>query len=93
MILGEEKSRLRQCLYQLDEKSQDIIILSYWEDMTPRQIAAILNLPEGTVKVTKMRAKKALRQMMIEELAEETEGDKSSSPQLKVLRGMLDTED
>lgn len=64
MILSEEKQLIRRCILQLDDRSQDILVLFYWESLTTRQIAAVLDLPEGTVKVTLMRSRQALEKML-----------------------------
>lgn len=93
IILSEDKSRLRQCLNRLDEKSRDILILSFWEEMSSRQIAAILDLPVGTVKVTKMRAKEALREMMSEKASAAAASQADSPPRLRIVGGNLTDQD
>lgn len=67
MILSEEKQLIRKCILRLDEKSQDVLVLYYWENLTTRQIAAVLDLPEGTVKVTLMRSRHTLEKMLSSE--------------------------
>ena len=46
----DEKLDLLQALEQLDEKYKAVILLKYYRDLTVRDIAAILECPEGTVK-------------------------------------------
>ena len=42
--------RLAKALQSLTERKRDFILLSYFLDMTDREIAEKLNLPLGTVK-------------------------------------------
>lgn len=46
----EEQLRLKQCLQQLNSKQQEVIRLRYFLDMDYQGIAALLNIPLGTVK-------------------------------------------
>jgi len=46
---------------------REVIVLFYFEDMTLRDIANILNIPEGTVKSRLIRARKKLYEVLGEE--------------------------
>jgi len=93
IILSEDMLHLRHCLDRLDEKSRDILILSFWEEMSSSQIAAILDMPVGTVKVTKMRAKEALRKMMSEPASAAAASQADSLPRLRIVGGNLADQD
>jgi RNA polymerase sigma-70 factor (ECF subfamily) len=67
MIFTEEQLQVRECLKRLDETSQNIIILHYWEGMSLKAIQAILNKPSGTIKSKLKRARDALKRMLMEE--------------------------
>lgn len=41
---------LRQCMEQLPAKHRECLHLTYFEDLSMREIAALLGIPEGTVK-------------------------------------------
>ncbi|MBP3351502.1 MAG: sigma-70 family RNA polymerase sigma factor [Lachnospiraceae bacterium] len=47
---GEEMSILRREIAYLSEKRRKIVFLYYYENKSIREIASLLNLPEGTVK-------------------------------------------
>jgi len=91
LIASENKARITHCLNKLDEKSQDVLVLSFWESLSTREISAILNMPEGTVKVTKMRARQALYKLWVEESAEEAPPLQNQPPRLRVLEGKKHT--
>jgi len=53
--------RLREAVEKLDERSQAILHLSYFQDLPPREIAARLRVPVGTVRSRRRRALASLR--------------------------------
>jgi len=55
---------LAQCLARLPDTLRTIVTLFYLEERSVRTIAAMLNLPEGTVKSHLHRARRALGEMM-----------------------------
>lgn len=57
----EEHLDLWNALYQLDEKYKTVLILRFYQDYSVKQIAAILQYPEGTVKTYIRRGLHALR--------------------------------
>jgi RNA polymerase sigma-70 factor (ECF subfamily) len=59
--LGEIKVMLEKSLGELDYKYREVLILYYLEEMSYRDIADILQVPQGTVGVRLRRAKEALR--------------------------------
>ncbi|WHY87270.1 sigma-70 family RNA polymerase sigma factor [Neobacillus novalis] len=52
---------LKDAMLGLDERSQEIITLKYFQDMKIKDIALTLQCPEGTVKTWLNKALKALR--------------------------------
>jgi RNA polymerase sigma-70 factor, ECF subfamily len=57
----EERMDLVDAIDQLEEKYKTVIILRYYNDLTIKEIAKILNYPEGTVKTNLHRAINQLR--------------------------------
>lgn len=71
MVLGREELRkhddyldLQSYISKLPSKYQEVITLSYFEDMDMGEIARILRKPEGTVKSLLHRGIDRLRKMM-----------------------------
>ncbi|WP_042150279.1 sigma-70 family RNA polymerase sigma factor [Paucisalibacillus sp. EB02] len=58
---SEEKLDLYHLLDYLNERDKTVIILKYYEDLTNREIAEILNCPEGTIKSCLHRSLKLLK--------------------------------
>ena len=58
---------LHDALFGLEEKLRLPLMLHYMEGYRVREIAAILDLPEGTVKTRLARAKRELKQYLEEE--------------------------
>lgn len=58
---------LQEMLYQLDEPAQTIIYSLYVEQLTCKQIASIVGIPEGTVKSKAFAARAKLRSWLKEE--------------------------
>jgi len=61
---------LRNCLFQLDERERIPIILHYIEGYEVREIAAILRIPQGTVKSRLDRGRRQLKDICREEVFE-----------------------
>ena len=57
----DEKLDLLQALEQLDEKYKTVILLKYYRDLTVKDIAIILECPEGTVKTNLHRGLQQLK--------------------------------
>lgn len=60
-VTEEERRIVRNAVAQLPDKYRIPILLSYMEELPMAEIAAILQMPEGTVKTRIHRAKKILR--------------------------------
>ncbi len=61
IVLTERQRTVRSAMASLDQLSQDIFLLHYWEDLTTAEISAVLGTPEGTVKTRLRRGREALR--------------------------------
>ena len=61
---------LRNCLFQLDERERIPIMLHYIEGYEVKQIAAILRIPQGTVKSRLDRGRRQLKDICREEVFE-----------------------
>jgi RNA polymerase sigma-70 factor (ECF subfamily) len=58
---GNAATRFEQLVASLPERQRAIVLLRYQEDMTPTEIAAMLQMPVATVKSHLQRALKLLR--------------------------------
>lgn len=70
-IPSEKHSDLLRSITDLDEKYKTVIILRFYKDYTVKQIAEILNCPEGTVKTNIHRGVNLLREKMKEDCINE----------------------
>lgn len=53
-----------QALARLSEQQRAVVYLSYWEDLTPAQIATVLDVAEGTVRKQLARGRDRLRRIL-----------------------------
>ncbi|MCM3760868.1 sigma-70 family RNA polymerase sigma factor [Alkalihalobacillus oceani] len=60
-VQPEDQLDLLDALGKLDEKYKTVLFLRFYEDYTVKQIASLLNHPEGTVKTNIHRALQLLR--------------------------------
>ena len=60
-------THLRNALNQLPDKFYSAVVLSYFQDLSLGEIAAIENCSVGTVKSRVFRGKRLLRQMLEKE--------------------------
>jgi RNA polymerase sigma-70 factor, ECF subfamily len=66
-----DRLELFTAIDRLNERYKSIIILKYYQDKTLKQIAEILDLPEGTVKSNLHRAIQELRILLKEDCVNE----------------------
>jgi RNA polymerase sigma-70 factor, ECF subfamily len=59
---------LAAALAQLPESDRDVVILIAWEELSYREVAAALAIPEGTVRSRLNRARRTLRAALAAEL-------------------------
>jgi RNA polymerase sigma-70 factor (ECF subfamily) len=55
---------IEQCVARLPDVQREVIMLYYFQDRDVAEVAAMLDLPEGTVKSHLHRARRALGAMM-----------------------------
>jgi RNA polymerase sigma-70 factor (ECF subfamily) len=58
---GDERALLRQLIEALPEDLRQPLVLSAIEEMTSREVAAAMGIPEGTVRTRVMRARAELK--------------------------------
>ena len=66
---GDMAEIVRRCVMRLPERYATIITLYYLEEMPYEEIAAIVEIPMGTLKTWMFRARKELRKIVEKELA------------------------
>lgn len=59
-----EKLDIRDALEDLEQELKIIVVLYYYEDMSIKDIAETLNIPEGTVKSRLSRARNKLKDLL-----------------------------
>lgn len=65
----------RELVNNLDKELREIVVLYYFEDFSVKQIAKIIQIPEGTVKSRLSRARKELEKKLIVQETEKKEND------------------
>ena len=63
----EEKCDLNSAIEQLSEKYRTVIYLKYFSEFTIKEIAFVMNAPEGSVKAYLSRAREELKQILKED--------------------------
>lgn len=53
-----------RALQSLPADMREVVVLRYFEDLSSREIAAILRIPDGTVRFRLSRAKQQLRPLL-----------------------------
>ena len=61
MADGDERALLRRLIEALPEELRQPLVLSAIEEMTSREVAAAMGIPEGTVRTRVMRARAQLK--------------------------------
>jgi RNA polymerase sigma-70 factor (ECF subfamily) len=70
MIRDEERKRLRAALASLPERDREILVMRHLEQLENSEIAAVLSISEGAVRVRHVRALRRLRALLDEEHSE-----------------------
>lgn len=63
----EEKCDLKSAIEQLSEKYRTVIYLKYFSEFTTKEIAFVMNAPEGSVKAYLSRARGELKKILKED--------------------------
>jgi len=61
---AQDAERLRHCLDRLPEGQREVMHLAFFEDLGYREIATLVDCPEGTVKSRVYHAKEALKRCL-----------------------------
>ena len=64
----EDKIEIREAVERLEQPLKIVVVLYYFEDLPVKQIAEILELPEGTIKSRLNRARTCLSHMFTSSL-------------------------
>jgi RNA polymerase sigma-70 factor (ECF subfamily) len=75
-VQDESSPRLRAAVKALPERHQEVILLTAWEGLSPREIAAVTGTPVNLVRVRLHRARTRLQR----ELATSGEGAQTEEP-------------
>ena len=59
--LSEMMLDLRRALGRLDDEARELLLLTCWEELSPREIALAMGIPAGTVRSRLHRARLQLR--------------------------------
>jgi len=70
-VKEEMAGRLRAALEELGELDREVLILRYLEQLSSREIAAVLGITEGAVKVRHLRAVERLREVLDRDLEQD----------------------
>lgn len=57
---------VRRALAQLSEQERALVLARYWTDLTQEQVATLLQIPAGTVKVRLHRVRARLRPILLD---------------------------
>src|SRR5438132_4533025 len=60
----EVRDQVRAALGQLPERDREVLVMRYLEQLSTREIAAVLGISEGAVKVRHLRALQRLRKLL-----------------------------
>ena len=63
----EEKFDISAAIGQLSEKYRMVIILKYFNELSVKEIADVMNMPEGSVKAYLSRARNELKKLLKED--------------------------
>ena len=64
LLRQELRERVQEALHHLSERDREVLVLRYLEQLATADIAAVLGLTEGAVKVRHLRALERLRTLL-----------------------------
>jgi RNA polymerase sigma-70 factor (ECF subfamily) len=71
VLRAEMCQRVRDALAALGERDREVLVLRYLEQLPTRDVAAVLGISEGAVKVRHLRALERLRRLLGDDLGED----------------------
>lgn len=60
LVAGQETAHVQHCLGTLSDEHRSAVALAFWKEMSCREIAAMADTAEGTIKTRIFHAKKLL---------------------------------
>lgn len=89
----EQRSTLHHAIEQLPDNYRLLVSLRYQQELSYEEIAAVVNLPLGTVKTGLFRAKERLRQRLLKDMPviKEHKGIKKDSSRTSVSLVVMNT--
>ncbi|WP_236666519.1 SigE family RNA polymerase sigma factor [Nocardioides baculatus] len=73
-VLAEEHRQVIVALHTLAPRQREVLVLRYWSNLSEAEIAAALQISQGTVKSTASRALVALEKAMTTHMSSGTDG-------------------
>jgi RNA polymerase sigma-70 factor, ECF subfamily len=70
MLRQEMRGRVQDALGRLSERDREVLVMRYLEQLSIREIAAVLDITEGAVKVRHLRALEPLRSVLSDDSEE-----------------------
>jgi RNA polymerase sigma-70 factor (ECF subfamily) len=64
LIREELRDRLRECLAKMGESDREVLVMRNLEHLSIAEIAAVLDISEGAVKVRHLRALRRLKTLL-----------------------------
>ncbi len=71
LLRAELHDRVRSALSQLSARDREVLVMRHLEQLQVGEIAALLDISEGAVKMRRLRAAERLRELLDDELGEE----------------------
>ena len=63
---GDKSAQMRQCMEALSVEHREVLDLVYYHEKSIREVAAIVGIPENTVKTRMFHARKKLGEVLLE---------------------------
>jgi RNA polymerase sigma-70 factor (ECF subfamily) len=70
LVRAELQGRVQAALEALGERDREVLVLRYLEGLRTREVAAVLGISEGAVKVRHVRALERLRRLLDDDIEE-----------------------
>jgi RNA polymerase sigma-70 factor (ECF subfamily) len=70
LLREEQAARVQAALTRLGQRDREVLVMRYLEQLSVGEIAAVLGISEGAVKVRHLRALQRLRDLLNDNLAE-----------------------
>jgi RNA polymerase sigma factor (sigma-70 family) len=72
---GADRAEVLEALARLDPDQRDVVLLHAWDGLSYEEIAAVLEVPIGTVRSRLARARQRLREMLSDEPEDVRQGE------------------